>query len=141
MPSRADWNHGLIDDFRAHGKVTSGPFVGRQVLLLTTKGAKTGEERVAPLVYTRDGDRIVIVASMGGAHVHPFWFNNVVANPVVTVELGTETFRAQATVADKAERRQLYDQHAELHPSFVEYETKTTREIPVVLLERLTEPS
>jgi deazaflavin-dependent oxidoreductase (nitroreductase family) len=138
MPaSRAAWNHGLIDDYRANGKPTEGPFVGRQVLLLTTKGAKTGEDRTTPLVYTIDGDKIVIVASMGGAPVHPYWFNNIVAHPNVTVELGRETFKARAHVASSAERRRLYDQHAELHPSFTEYEQKTTREIPVVLLERL----
>ena len=138
---RGDWNHGLIEDFRTNGRVTSGPFLGRQLLLLTTTGAKTGQERVAPLAYTRDGDRYVIVASMGGAPEHPSWFANIVANPIVKVELGTETFQARATVADRAERRHLYDQHAELHPGFLEYETKTTREIPVVLLDRLTEAS
>jgi deazaflavin-dependent oxidoreductase (nitroreductase family) len=134
---RSAWNHGLIEDYRANGKATSGPFVGRQLLLLTTKGAKSGAERTAPLVYTTDGDKIVIVASMGGAPTHPHWFANVVANPVVTVELGQEKFRARATVADAAERRRLYDAHADLHPSFVDYEQNTTREIPVVLLERL----
>jgi len=136
-PSRAAWSHALIEDFRAHGKVTQGPFVGRQLLLLTTTGWKTGEPRTAPLAYTTDGDRIVIVASMGGAPVHPFWFTNIEQHPIVTVELGHETFQARATIADSAERRRLYDQHAELHPGFKEYEAKTTREIPVVILDRL----
>ena len=135
--SRAAWNHGLIDDYREHGKVTQGPFVGRQVLLLTTTGSRTGEPRTSPLVYTREGDRIVIVASMGGAPVHPYWYTNLLNNPIVTVELGHETFKARATVASPAERRRLYDQHAERHPSFTDYERKTTREIPVVLLDRL----
>lgn len=139
--SRAAWGHPLIEDYRAHGKVTQGPFVGRQVLLLTTKGSKTGEPRTTPLVYTMDGDRIVIVASMGGAPVHPYWFNNLVANPIVTVELGRAKFRARATVASAAERRRLYDQHAERHPSFKDYERKTTREIPVVLLDRIADPA
>ena len=139
--SRSAWNHGLIDDYRANGTVTQGPFVGRQVLLLTTTGVKSGEPRTTPLVYTTDGDRIVIVASMGGAPNHPFWFNNLVAEPIVTVELGGETFNAKATVATPAERRRLYDQHAELHPSFKDYEQKTTREIPVILLDRIADPS
>jgi deazaflavin-dependent oxidoreductase (nitroreductase family) len=139
--SRSAWNHGLIDDYRANGTVTQGPFVGRQVLLLTTTGVKSGEPRTTPLVYTTDGDQIVIVASMGGAPDHPFWFNNLVAEPIVTVELGDETFQAKATVATPAERRRLYDQHAELHPSFKDYEQKTSREIPVILLDRIADPS
>jgi deazaflavin-dependent oxidoreductase (nitroreductase family) len=138
---RGAWGQALIDDYRANGAATQGPFVGRQVLLLTTIGSRTGEPRTTPLVYTRDGDRLVIVASMGGAPAHPFWFNNLVANPIVTVELGRETFRARATVASPAERRRLYDRHAELHPGFVEYEQKTDRVIPVVLLERISDPA
>ena len=137
-PSRAAWNHGLIDDYRANGKPTSGPFVGRQVLLLTTTGSKSGEQRTSPLVWTQDGEHIVIVASMGGAPTHPHWFTNLEKNPVVTVELGKETFQARATVVDDlAERRRLYDQHADLHSSFTEYEARTTRTIPVVLLDRV----
>jgi deazaflavin-dependent oxidoreductase (nitroreductase family) len=135
--SRAAWNHGLIEDYRANGRPTQGPFVGRQVLLLTTTGSKSGNQHTLPLVCTTDGDRLVIVASMGGADVHPHWYTNLVANPIVTIELGHETFAARATVAGPEERRRLYDAHAELHPSFVEYEKKTSRTIPVVLLERL----
>lgn len=139
MPaSRAAWNHGLIEDYRSNnGTITQGPFVGRQVLLLTTRGSKTGESRTAPLVYTTDGDRLVVVASMGGADVHPYWYTNILAHPIVGVELGRETFSARATIADPAERRRLYDQHANVHPSFWDYERKTAREIPVVLLERI----
>src|SRR5262245_32930807 len=137
-PDRAAWNHGLIDDYRAHGKPTVGHFVGRQVLLLTTTGAKSGEQRTSPLVWTQDGGHVVIVASMGGAPTHPHWYTNLVANPTVTIELNGETFQARATVvADPAERRRIYDQHAELHPSFTEYEQKTTREIPVVYIDRI----
>ena len=138
MPAgRAAWNHGLIEDYRANGKATNGPFVGRQVLLLTTKGATSGQDRTTPLVYTTDGDRLVIVASMGGAPVHPYWYTNIVAEPRVTIQLGHHRFSAHATIASPAQRRRLYDQHAGLHPSFVEYEQKTDREIPVVLLERI----
>ncbi len=128
----------LIEDFRAHrGTVTAGPFAGRQVLLLTTTGARSGAQRLAPLVYTRDGDRYVIVASKGGAPDHPAWYRNLLANPVATVEAGGETFRARATVIDGAERDRLYARHAAMHPSFTEYQQRTSRVIPVVVLERM----
>jgi deazaflavin-dependent oxidoreductase (nitroreductase family) len=140
-PSRGAWNQALIDDYREHGEATEGFFVGKQLLLLTTTGAKTGEQRTTPLAYSTDGDRIVIVASMGGAPTHPFWYTNILSNPDVTVELGREKFQAHATVASSAERRRLYDQHAGVHPGFVEYEQKTTREIPVVLLDRVANPA
>lgn len=128
----------LISEFRTNGgRVTSGPFAGRTVLLLTTTGAKSGEPRVVPVVYTRDGDRIVIVASKRGAPTNPSWYVNLVANPVVTVELGAEKFRARAVPAEGAERDRLYAQHAAAYPGFLDYEHMTTRRIPVVLLERL----
>lgn len=133
------WNDSIIEHFRANGgQMKSGPFAGRSLLLLTTKGAKTGEPRTSPLVYTRDGDRLVIVASKGGAPTNPNWYHNLRADPEVTVELGHEKFRARAhVVTDLARRRVLYDRHAEKVPSFAEYEKKTTRKIPVVLLERI----
>jgi deazaflavin-dependent oxidoreductase (nitroreductase family) len=131
------FNDRLIDDFRAHaGQITSGPFTGRSLLLLTTTGAKTGEARAHPLAYSRDGDRFVIVASKGGAPSNPAWYHNLRAHPDVTVELGPERFRARATVADDAERRRLYDQNAAKMPAFADYEKKTARKIPVVVLER-----
>lgn len=132
------FNDGIIDDFRAHaGQLPSGPFAGRSLLLLTTTGAKTGEERTSPLVYSQDGDRFVIVASKGGAPTHPAWYHNLRAHPEVTVELGPDTFRARAAVADDADRRRLYDQHVARMPAFADYEKKTTRKIPVVVLERV----
>ena len=135
----AGFNEGLIEDYRANGKPTKGPFVGRQVLLLTTKGAKSGQERTNPLVWTKDGDKIVVVASKGGAPTSPSWYHNLKANPVVTVELGTERFTARASVAQpESERRRLYDAHAKLHPGFTDYEKKTTRRIPVITLQRIT---
>ena len=132
------WNDSIIEQFRANaGQMKSGPFAGRSLLLLTTKGAKTGEERTSPLVYSRDGDRYVVIASKGGAPTHPAWYHNLRANPHVAVELGPERFRARAHVADDAERRRLYDKHAERMPAFADYEKKTTRKIPVVVLERI----
>jgi deazaflavin-dependent oxidoreductase (nitroreductase family) len=91
----------LITDFRANrGQVTSGPFAGRPVLLLTTTGAKSGQPRLAPLVYSRDGDHYVIVASKGGAPTHPAWYQNLLAHPTVTVEVGEGTFEARARVTE-----------------------------------------
>jgi deazaflavin-dependent oxidoreductase (nitroreductase family) len=128
----------LIEEFRANdGKVT-GVFAGRPLLLLTTTGAKSGQPRVSPLVYTTDGDRIVIIASKGGAPTNPDWYHNVLANPVVTVELPGETFQARATVIEGAERTRLYDAQAALMPGFAEYQQKTTRQIPVIVLERIS---
>jgi deazaflavin-dependent oxidoreductase (nitroreductase family) len=132
------FNDGLIEDFRAHGKVTAGPFLGRDVLLITTKGAKTGADRTNPLVYSRDGDKLVIIASKGGAPTNPAWYHNLRANPVVTIELGGEKFAARANVAKpESERRRLYDQHSVKNPGFLDYEKKTTRRIPVITLERV----
>jgi len=128
----------LITDFRANGgHVTSGPFVGRPVLLLTTTGAKSGQPRLAPVVYSRDGDTYVIVASKGGAPTHPAWYHNLLANPVVTVEVGGETFEARARVTDGPERDRLFAERAATNPNFAEYQRRTTRVIPVVVLERL----
>ncbi len=136
-----DWHamtQALIEDIRTNsGKVTSGPFQGRQVLLLTTTGARTGEARTTPLVFSREDGRYVIGASMNGAPTHPAWYHNLVKNPVVTVEADGDTFQARATVVASDQRQRMYDQHAELHSSFKEYEARTERVIPMVTLERL----
>ena len=134
----SDFTRALIEDFRAHnGRTTNGPFANSDLLILHTVGARSGEERLAPVVYTRDGDRFVIAASKGGAPENPSWFGNLKANPEVTVEAAGETFRAHATVVtDRAERDRLYAAHANRYPGFVEYEKRTDRVIPVVLLER-----
>ncbi|MGA2512945.1 MAG: nitroreductase family deazaflavin-dependent oxidoreductase [Candidatus Limnocylindrales bacterium] len=128
----------LIADFRAHGgAVTSGPFAGRPVLLLTTTGAHSGQPRLAPLVYSRDGEHYVIMASKGGAPTHPAWYHNLVAHPIVTVEVGAEAFKARARVAEGAERNRLFAGHAAMSPAFSDYQKRTSRVIPVVVLERL----
>jgi deazaflavin-dependent oxidoreductase (nitroreductase family) len=132
-----DFNRDLIKDLRTNGKATSGPFEGRHVLILTTKGAKSGEVRETPLVYTRDGNHYVIVASKGGAPTHPSWYHNLVKHPEVTIELGKEKFSARAHIADGDEYERLYTQHADINPGFHDYRKKTTRKIPVVVLERI----
>ncbi len=133
-----DFNRNLIKDLRANkGKATSGPFMGRDVLILTTKGAKSASERENPLVYTRDGDHYVVVASKGGAPMHPSWFHNLVKHPEVTVEVGGERFKARVHIPQADEYERLYQQHASINPQFHEYRKKTTRQIPVVVLERL----
>ncbi len=134
--AQSDFNKQIIEEFRANGGETSGVFKGRPLLLLTTTGAKSGESRTTPLVYTKDGDKVVIIASMGGAPKHPAWYLNLKANPGVEVEVGTEKFAARAATADGADRDRLYAAQASIMPAFSEYEQKTTRKIPVVVLQR-----
>ncbi|GAC1314992.1 MAG: nitroreductase family deazaflavin-dependent oxidoreductase [Chloroflexota bacterium] len=132
-----DVNVDVIEQFRTNdGKILSGMFKGAQLLLLTSTGAKSGKTRVNPLAYTRDGDNYVIIASKGGAPTHPDWFHNVVAKPDVTVEVGSERFDARARVAEGAERDRLYAAQAAIMPGFADYQKKTSRQIPVVVLER-----
>jgi deazaflavin-dependent oxidoreductase (nitroreductase family) len=138
-PTYADFTKSLIEDFRAHkGKTTTGPFVNSDVLLVHTIGARTGVEHVTPVVYSRDGDRMFIVASKGGAPTHPAWFHNLVANPIVTVEAGGETFKARATVVGPDDHDRLYALHASRYPGFLDYQKKTDRIIPVVFLDRVS---
>ncbi len=106
------------------------------LLLLHTVGAKSGQPRINPVARTRDGNRYVIVASKGGAPTNPDGYYNVIANPLVTVEYGTETFQARAAVATEPERTRLYNQMAAEWPTFAEYQRKTTRTIPVIILTR-----
>ena len=129
-------NRRVIEEFRANdGKVT-GMFANEPLLLLTTTGAKSGEKRTNPLVHTLDGDRVVIIASFGGAPKHPAWFLNIRANPEVTIELPGETFTSKALIPEGEERQRIYDQHAAQMPRFAEYQAMTAREIPVVVIPR-----
>jgi deazaflavin-dependent oxidoreductase (nitroreductase family) len=130
-----EWNRKVIEEFHANGGKING-HVTNQLLLLTTTGAKSGKRRVNPLAYTTDGDRLVIIASKGGAPSSPDWYYNLLAHPEVTIEVGTETFQATATVVTGEERDTLYAKQAALMPNFAEYQQKTTRKIPVVVLER-----
>jgi deazaflavin-dependent oxidoreductase (nitroreductase family) len=130
------FNRKLIAEYRANGGKVSGMFAGAPLLLLTTTGAKSGQPRVSPLAYTTDNGRWVVIASKGGAPTHPDWFHNLRANPEVTVEVGTETFPARATVVEGVERKRLFDQMAAKMPNFAEYQRNTTRQLPVIVLER-----
>jgi deazaflavin-dependent oxidoreductase (nitroreductase family) len=133
----ATFNRNLIDHFRANsGEIKEGMFKGAPIVLLTTKGARSGATYTTPLVYTRDGERLVIIASKGGAPTNPAWFHNLVANPDVTIEVGPEKYEAKAVVAEGEERDRLFDAQAALMPNFAEYQKNTTRLIPVVVLER-----
>ena len=129
-------NGPIIEEFRSNKGEVGGFFEGKPVLLLTTTGAKTGRRHVNPAMYLPDGDRWVVFASMGGAPKHPDWYHNLVANPDVTIEVGSETIEGRAEVMAGEERDRLYAKQAELYPQFAEYETKTTRTIPVIALSR-----
>lgn len=132
-----NWNQSIIDEFRANAGKVGGRFEGRTLLILHTIGAKTGKERINPVAYIKDGDRLVIVASKAGAPTHPDWYHNLVANPTVTVEVGTEQYQVQAAVAPEPERTRLYNKMVESSSGFAEYQEKTTRVIPVITLTRL----
>ena len=136
MNNRKDRNQAIIDEFRANSGKVGGAFAGKTLLLLHTVGAKTGQARINPVAYVADGDRLVIIASRGGAPTNPDWYYNVLAHPLVTVEVGTEQFKAQAAVATEPERTRLYDQMVKMMPVFAEYQRKTRRVIPVIVLTR-----
>ncbi|MGI5273556.1 nitroreductase family deazaflavin-dependent oxidoreductase [Nonomuraea sp. CA-218870] len=134
----SDFNQQTIEEFRANGGKVGGYFEGSDLLLLTTTGARSGRRVTTPVMYLEDGGRLVVIASKGGADDNPAWYHNLRANPEVTVEVGTETYEAKATVVDRGERDRLYARMVEKAPGFADYETKTTRVIPVIALERLT---
>ena len=133
-----DWNSKIISEFRANEGRVGGMFEGRPLLLLHTRGAKTGAERVNPVAYRVDGDALVIFASKAGAPANPDWYHNLLANPHVTVEVGTEKRDLVARVASGDERHRLWEAQKRDAPGFADYETKTDRQIPVVMLEPAT---
>jgi deazaflavin-dependent oxidoreductase (nitroreductase family) len=139
-----DMNRQVIQDFRANDGVVDnavgGFFRGRPVLILHHTGAKTGQERLNPLVYATDGDSYLVTGSKGGAPSDPHWLLNVRANPDVTVEVGVEEFPATATIIDDGPRREeLYAKLVAVMDQFADYETMTERRIPIVVLERTGE--
>ena len=132
-----DFNQTVIAEFRANKGKVGGNFEGRPMVLLTTTGAKSGEQRTTPVMYRREGDAIYVFASMAGAPASPAWYHNIVAHPRITAEVGTDKYEALATpVADRAERDRIYAAQAADYPNFAEYEAKTTRVIPVVKITR-----
>ncbi len=136
MPEVTDYNRAVIDEFRANGGRLGGNFEGAPMLLLHSTGARSGKERVNPMMYLADGDRLVVFASKAGAPTNPDWYHNLVANPDASVEVGDETFDVRATVLIGAERDRLFARQAQLYPGFKDYESRTTRTIPVVALTR-----
>jgi len=135
MPN--DFNQGIIDEFRANAGVVGGPFKGAPMLLLTTTGARSGQPHTTPLVPLVEDGHVYVFASMGGAPKHPAWYFNVRAHADVTVERGTETYRARARVLAGDERDRVYARQAALLPPFADYQRKTARTIPVVELQRV----
>ena len=132
-----EWNRQIIAEFRANGGKVGGPFEGAPMVLVHHKGAKSGIERTTPLMYLPEGDSIVIFASKAGAPTNPDWFHNLEANPDTTAEVGTETVRVRARVAEGAERDDLWTRQKAAYPQFQGYEDATDRLIPVVVLERI----
>ena len=134
MPS--DFNNKIIAEFRNNAGVVGPPFAGMPMVLLTSTGAKSGKPHTTPLVPYIDGDRVYVIASMGGAPKHPAWYHNVAANPNVTVERGTEKYNATARILEGPERDDIYARQSALLPAFADYQQKTTRTIPVIELVR-----
>jgi deazaflavin-dependent oxidoreductase (nitroreductase family) len=133
----SDWNAKIIEEFRTKKGRVGGPFDGHPLLLLHHRGAKTGQERVNPLAYqSLDYGKWAIFGSKGGAPTDPDWIHNLKANPDVKIEVGTETFEVVARVAEGDERDEIWERQKKAMPGFAEYEKKTDRDIPVVILER-----
>jgi len=136
MSDMSDFNQKIIEEFRANAGKVGGPFQGAQLLLLHTTGAKSGKDRIAPLAFRSEGEHLVIFASKAGGPTNPDWYHNLVANPTVTVEVGTEQFPARARIAEGDEHDRIWEAQKRDVPNFAEYEKKTDRRIPVVVLER-----
>ena len=132
--SRSDYNARVIDEFRANEGRLGGSFEGVPLLLLHHTGARSGEQRVNPLSYQRDDSRYVVFASRGGAPRNPAWYHNLKTNPNATIEVGTDTIEVRASEAGGEERERLYRTQAERIPQFAEYERRSERTIPVIVL-------
>lgn len=131
----SDWNDSIIDEFRANEGRVGGPFAGAPLLLLHSKGAKTGVDRVSPMMYRTVAGGWAVFASKAGADTNPDWYHNLLANPRATVEIGTQTREVTARVTEGAERDEIWTAHKTEYTGFADYERKTTRQIPVVVLE------
>jgi deazaflavin-dependent oxidoreductase (nitroreductase family) len=136
VASADDWNRGVIEEFRANGGRVA-QFEGRPLLLLHHKGAKSGTDRVNPLVFLPVGDDFAVFGSKAGADTNPAWYHNLQAHPDTTIEVGSETIPVRARVAEGDERTRIWDEQKRENSNFAEYEKLTTRPIPVVILERV----
>jgi deazaflavin-dependent oxidoreductase (nitroreductase family) len=137
MKTQNERNLGVINEFRANAGKVGGIFAGRSLLLLHTKGAKSGEERINPVAYVRSNEQFVIIASKGGAPTNPDWYFNLLSTPIASIEVGTETINVKASVVEEPEATKLYAKMIEMMPTFAEYKAKTNRKIPVILLSRV----
>lgn len=131
------WNDAIIEEFRVNDGKVGGPFAGAPMILIRHLGARSGTERVSPLVYLPDGDDMVIAATKGGAPTNPDWYHNLRVHPRITVEVGTETFPVEATEATGEDRDGLWRRLVEIRPGFASYETKTSRVFPMFRLRRV----
>jgi deazaflavin-dependent oxidoreductase (nitroreductase family) len=136
MTTSQDRNAPIIAEFRANGGKVGGRWEGGRLLLLATTGAKSGAKRITPMTYFPEGDVLYVFASKAGADVHPDWYHNLVANPDVSVEVGTDSYEATATPLERAERDRVYAAQSELAPGFKTYQDGTKRIIPVVAIKR-----
>ena len=130
----SDFNQTVITEFRANEGIVGGYFEGKPLLLLHTTGAKSGNERINPLMYVADDDRYVIIASKAGADSHPDWYYNILAHPQVIIEVGANQLDVVATIAEEPERTRLYEKMEMQSDAFTEYKNKTSRTIPVIVL-------
>jgi deazaflavin-dependent oxidoreductase (nitroreductase family) len=135
VPEVNDFNSQIIEEFRANDGKVGGPFEGAPLLLLHTTGAKSGSERINPMMYRPLDGGYAVFASKAGAPTNPDWYHNLVAHPSVQAEIGSQTLSLTARVAAGDERERIWTAHKADNPGFADYETKTTRQIPVVILE------
>jgi deazaflavin-dependent oxidoreductase (nitroreductase family) len=135
MSAARNWNEGIIEEFRANQGKVGGMFKDTPILLLHHKGARTGTVRVNPLAYQATGGDFIVFGSKGGAPTNPDWYHNLRANPDAEVEVGMETVRVRARIAEGEERERIWTRQKELMPGFAAYEKKTSRQIPVIILE------
>ncbi|HWN26946.1 MAG TPA: nitroreductase family deazaflavin-dependent oxidoreductase [Actinomycetospora sp.] len=136
MAEANDWNQRIIDEFRTNGGRVGGNFEGAPLLLLHHVGRRSGTERVSPMMYRPVGDDLAVFASKAGADTHPDWYLNLLAHPDVEVEVGTDKVAVRARDLPADERDPIWEKQKQDYPGFADYESKTSRTIPVVLLER-----
>jgi deazaflavin-dependent oxidoreductase (nitroreductase family) len=137
QPNIKDFNQGIIEEFRANNGKVGGQFEGANLLLLHTTGAKSGQQRVNPLAYFDIDGRLIIIGSFAGAPVNPAWVHNLRANPQARVEIGTDGFDVTAHELPSAERDELFPKITAVAPGFAEYQSKTSRVIPLFELQRV----